>query len=299
LDHNQNTRGHTGAGTTTGGMQQRSGTTGTGPNTNTSNSEYNSSTGNAGLITPGKTHTRSGSTSGANTTATPNSPMIPAESSDRNTESEKHDTTIHRTIKPAVIHETIRPIEQNIVTINLTVHRHVHHNVHRIQPVLVSSDEEERYIHDFMGQGMEPTHVGSYRELGNTNYSQGLEHELKDFDGQQCTVCDGATGDVIGGHEGRKGDVSGENCPIRGGDIDNKLTKDGHSHNAGHQAGQTGNRDLGASGSDVRDDGREFGTRHLSGTESGQRNAATTVTGSRDVNSNLSRGVQNINISRN
>ena len=240
--------------------------------------------------------------------------MIPAEPSDRNADSEKHDTTIHRTIKPAVIHETIRPIEQNVVTTNLTVHRHVHHYVHRIQPVIVSSDEEERYIHDFMGQGMEPTHVGSYRELGNTNYSQGLERDLKDFDGQQCTVCGGATGNVIGGHEGRKGDVSGENCPICGGDIDNKLTRDGHSHHAGHHARQTGSHhtgqtgghhtgqtenDLGGRGSDIRDDGREFGTRHLSGTESGQRHVGTTAAGSRDVDSSLSRGVQNMNISRN
>jgi hypothetical protein len=186
LDQNQSIRGQSGAGATTDRIEQQSGTTGKEPNTNTNTNTpgYTSSTGNAGPTTPGKTRTRGGSISEAKTAATPNSPMIPAVPSDRNAEPEKHDTTIHRTIKPAVIHETIRPIEQNIVTTNLTVHRYVHHYVHRIQPVIVSSDEEELYIHDFMGQGMEPTHVGSYCELGNTNYSQSLERELKDFDGQ-------------------------------------------------------------------------------------------------------------------
>lgn len=176
---------------------------------------------------------------------------------------------------------------------------------------------------------MEPTHVGSYRELGNTNY-EGLDRGLKDFDGEQCTVCGGATGNIIGGHEGRKGDVSGEACPICGGDIDNKLAKDttghGHSHHAGHHArqagshhtggtgthqrgtsgshqtggiGGSGSRDLSAGQSEYRDDGREFGTRHLNQTQSGQTGVGATGSGNRDVDNTLSRGVQNMNISRN
>ncbi len=109
-----------------------------------------------------------------------NATLIPAEPSKpgSNSESHKHDTTIHRTVKPAVIHETIRPAETNIVTTNMTVHHHIHHYVHRIQPVLISSDEEERFVHDFMGQGWQPHSEGKmYRHLGNQG-EQGIENEV-------------------------------------------------------------------------------------------------------------------------
>jgi hypothetical protein len=57
-----------------------------------------------------------------------NATLVPAEPSQPdNSESHKHDTTIHRTVKPAVVHETIRPVETNIITTNMTVHHHIHH----------------------------------------------------------------------------------------------------------------------------------------------------------------------------
>lgn len=109
-----------------------------------------------------------------------NATLIPAEPSrpGSSSESHKHDTTIHRTVKQAVIHETIRPVETNIVTTNMTIHHHIHHYVHRIQPVIVSSDEEERYVHDFMGQGWQPHSEGKmYRHLGNQG-EQGIQNEV-------------------------------------------------------------------------------------------------------------------------
>lgn len=106
-----------------------------------------------------------------------NATLIPVkQSQDGDSETHKHDTTIHRTVNPAVVHETIRPIETNIVTTNMTVHHHIHHYVHRIQAVIVSSDEEERWVHDFMGQGMQPHSEGTmYRQMGNQG---GLENEV-------------------------------------------------------------------------------------------------------------------------
>src|SRR5271163_972997 len=55
-------------------------------------------------------------------------------------ETHTHDTTIHTIVKPPVVHETIRPIEMTIINTNATLHHHVHHYVHRIQPVSATTD---------------------------------------------------------------------------------------------------------------------------------------------------------------
>jgi hypothetical protein len=187
-----------------------------------------------------------------------NATLVPAEPSQPdNSESHKHDTTIHRTVKPAVIHETIRPVETNIITTNMTVHHHIHHYVHRIQPVIVSSDEEERWVHDSMGQGVQPSSEGTmYRQMGiqgeleneigrqgqgvergRHGYSRGVEKEVaqnsgdgekvghvgKHSGGGACAVC-GSSGNVLKDTEGGK-THNGGICRVCGNDYDEELSR--------------------------------------------------------------------------
>src|SRR5579871_1997837 len=166
-------------------------------------------------------------------------PLVPAQPIETETEKVTHDTTIHRTVKPPVIHETIRPVETNIITTNVTVHRHVHHYVHRIQPILVTSDEEERLVHDIMGEGRAPTTNMTYRQLGTggsmhqTHTGEGSTHQTNTagVHGKVCKVCGGATGNVLyrekGGDSVERSaentveqDISGESCPICGRNTD-------------------------------------------------------------------------------
>jgi hypothetical protein len=87
--------------------------------------------------------------------------LVPAPpKSPTSNEIERHDTTIHTNVKPPIIHETIRPIETNIITTERVIHHHIHHYVHRIQPVIVTSDEEEELVHQLMREGGQP---GGYR----------------------------------------------------------------------------------------------------------------------------------------
>jgi len=159
--------------------------------------------------------------------ATEKGPLVSAEPTETENEIIKHDTTIHRTVKPPVIHETIRPIETNIITTNVTVHRHVHHYVHRIQPVLVTSDEEERLVHNIMGEGREPTTSMTYRQLGGS-----ATNDVGTGGGKVCQVCGGATGNILyrqkGVHSGEnklEQDVSGDMCPICGRNTDNLSSR--------------------------------------------------------------------------
>jgi hypothetical protein len=125
-------------------------------------------------------------------------------------ETRTHDTTIHTTVKPPVVHETIRPIETEIIDTELTVHRHVHHYVHRIQPVIVSSFEEERLAHDILGQG-QPS-------MGNAMYRESTLHE---GNGEMCRLC-GADGNLlshIGSLKRRNNEASSTGaCPVCGSD---------------------------------------------------------------------------------
>ena len=186
-----------------------------------------------------------------------NATLVPAEPSQPdNSESHKHDTTIHRTVKPAVIHETIRPVETNIVTTNMTVHHHIHHYVHRIQPVIVSSDEEERWVHDSMGQGVNSEGT-MYRQIGvqrglnegdmqaqdegfeggrrsggienvgqvgqNRGVGGNVGHVGKHTGGGACAVC-GSSGNVLKGTEGGK-THNGGICRVCGNDYDEELSR--------------------------------------------------------------------------
>jgi hypothetical protein len=55
-----------------------------------------------------------------------------------------------------VVHETIRPIETTIITTERTVHHHIHHHINRIQPVVVTSDEEEQLARELLNEGAQP-----------------------------------------------------------------------------------------------------------------------------------------------
>jgi len=173
--------------------------------------------------------------------------LVPVEPSQLgNSESQKHDTTIHRTVKPAVVHETIRPVETNIVTTNMTVHHHIHHYVHRIQPVIISSDEEERWVHDFMGQGMQPSSEGTmYRQMGD----QGGPEKEVGLQGRSESVESGGRGyshsqeesagyvrrQGTGENVGRVGKHTGDGACIICGSSGNALkgTEGGKTHNGG------------------------------------------------------------------
>ena len=153
-------------------------------------------------------------------------PLVRADPTETETEKVRHDTTIHRTVRPAVIHETISPIETTITTTNMTIHRHVHHYVHRIQPVLVTSDEEERLVHDIMGEGRAPTTSMTYRqlEMGSNQIRNAGEIGPQ---GKVCQVCSGATGNALHKEKGGNSrenafdeDISGESCPICGRNTD-------------------------------------------------------------------------------
>lgn len=179
----------------------------------------------AGSRTASSTQRNTNDTGASETTE--KGPLVSAEPTETETEIIRHDTTIHRTVKPPVIHETIRPIETNIITTNITVHRHVHHYVHRIQPVLVTSDEEERLVHNIMGEGREPTTSMTYRQLGGSATNDvGTGGGMGG--GKVCQVCGGATRNVLyrekGVHSGEnelEQDISGDTCPICGRNTDN------------------------------------------------------------------------------
>ena len=113
-------------------------------------------------------------------------------------------------MKPPVVHETIRPIETEIIDTELTVHRHVHHYVHRIQPVIVSSFEEERLAHDILGQGQPSTGNAMYRES-----------TLQEGSDKMCRLC-GADGNLlshIGSLKSRNNEASSTGaCPVCGSD---------------------------------------------------------------------------------
>ena len=121
-----------------------------------------------------------------------------------------HDTTIHTTVKPPVVHETIRSIETEIVNTELTVHQHVHHYVHRIQPVIVSSVEEEGLAHDILGQGQPPTGDAMYRDP---------TMDAKRTSNDICRLC-GAEGNLlshIGTLKRRNNEASSTGaCPVCG-----------------------------------------------------------------------------------
>jgi hypothetical protein len=132
-------------------------------------------------------------------------------------ETRTHDTTIHTTVKPPVVHETIRPIETEIIDTELTVHRHVHHYVHRIQPVIVSSYEEERLAHDILGQG-QPS-------MGNAMYRE----STMEGNGETCRLC-GADGNLlshIGSLKRRNNEASSTGaCPVCGSDRGGGVSRD-------------------------------------------------------------------------
>lgn len=228
---------------------------------------------------------------GNRTSQDSNATLIPAERSQpgSNSESHKHDTTIHRTVKPAVIHETIRPVETNIVTTNMTVHHHIHHYVHRIQPVLVSSEEEERFVHDFMGQGWQPHSEGKlYRHLG-THGEQGIENEV------------GGQGQTEG--VGRR-DYTQE--------IDNKAGNQAQTGDVGHKGYSQGTENIDrhgqsrSAGENIRQHSGSGGTctacassgNVLKGTEGGKtHNGGICRVCGNDYGDELSRGVRDMKIS--
>jgi hypothetical protein len=133
-------------------------------------------------------------------------------------ETRTHDTTIHTTVKPPVVHETIRPIETEIIDTELTVHRHVHHYVHRIQPVIVSSFEEERLAHDILGHGQPSNGKSMYRES-----------TMQEGNGEMCGLC-GADGNLlshIGSLKRRNNESSSTGaCPVCGSDRGVSSTKE-------------------------------------------------------------------------
>jgi hypothetical protein len=107
----------------------------------------------------------------------PDKRLVPAPpKSPASNEIERHDTTIHTNVKPPIIHETIRPIETNIITTEREIHHHIHHYVHRIQPVVVTSDEEEELVHQLMREGGQPggyrtRHFDTKSAPGDTNHT--------------------------------------------------------------------------------------------------------------------------------
>src|SRR5271170_6343671 len=138
-------------------------------------------------------------------------------------ETRTHDTTIHTTVKPPVVHETICPIEAEIIDTELTVHRHVHHYVHRIQPVIVSSFEEERLAHDILGQGQPSMGNAMYRDSTmDANGSNQTSNEM-------CRLC-GAEGNLlshIGSLKRRNNEASTVGaCPVCGSHIGAGVSKD-------------------------------------------------------------------------
>jgi hypothetical protein len=144
-------------------------------------------------------------------------PLLPAQPK----ATECHDTTIHRYIRPAVIHETIRPVEETIVATKVYVHRHVHHHVHRVQPVLCESEEEERMLYEMIEE----------RPEGFPFQKAGIEVEDErefiadegNVRGNLCGVCRGASlhcreanAEKDSSETIRPNGVSGENCPACG-----------------------------------------------------------------------------------
>lgn len=123
--------------------------------------------------------------------------------------------------KPAVVRETIRPIEKNIITTNTIVHHHVHHYVHRIQPVTVTSIEAEGHVHNILDEGKERFGTGLYRERQEGDVvavSDGMNG---------CSIC-GATGNILSGQRrlkiGENEEISSNTCPACGGNIENDLS---------------------------------------------------------------------------
>lgn len=163
-------------------------------------------------------------------------------------ETRTHDTTIHTTVKPPVVHETIRPIETEIIGSELTVHRHVHHYVHRIQPVIVSSFEEERLAHDILGQGQPALGNAMYRD---TIDAKGISHN--ENSNEMCQLC-GAEGNLlshIGSLKRRNNEASTTGaCPVCGSDrgfgrsADAELTKDTGAMRRDELQGKSGEKEV-------------------------------------------------------
>ena len=134
----------------------------------------------------------------------PDSRLVYADDEDTPTDTYHHDTTMHSEVKTAIIHETIRPIETTVINTERTVHRHVHHYVHRIQPVIVSSEEEEQHVHDIFGEGKERQSTETYREYiapSTQDWVQGENnHSFNGTldSGLDCVVCNGLRGKTMG-----------------------------------------------------------------------------------------------------
>lgn len=210
-------------------------------------------------------------------------------------ETRTHDTTIHTTVRSAVVHETIRPIETEIINNELTVHRHVHHYVHRIRPVLVSSFEEERLAHDILGEGQ--------AALGNAMYRDTTLDSKGSQSNDMCQLC-GAEGNLLS-HIGSLKRLNNEAsstaaCPVCGSDkgIQSDLNRERVESSSERQDGlgremvsETGERRL-------ADEGRGVGTsRGELGLPEGQhtrRTADQSAVGSEG----LARGMKDLNISK-